>query len=76
MNVKLHNVFSNQKQYFVDGTNITSTYDNIYNVSNISNSGIGNTDISSDLQYLITGLSNNPLFDNSNNLNNYWIFHT
>ena len=36
-NVKLHNVFSNQEQYFVDGTNISGTYDNIYNVSKFYN---------------------------------------
>ena len=79
-NVKLHNVFSNQKQYFMVGRHISSTYD-INGVSKISNSGIGNTDISgTKLQYLITGSESEnsfekvPLFNNNKNYPNNWVF--
>ena len=79
-------MFSNQKQYFINGDNsITSTYDNIYDVSNISidvyGTGIGNTDISGDLQYLITGSESEnsfekvPLFNNNKNYPNNWVFN-
>ena len=71
-------MFSNQEQYFVNSIgDITSTYNDIYDVSDISSSGIGNTDISDRLQYLITNdnlfNNNNILFDNTNNSNNNWV---
>ena len=73
-------MFSNQEQYFVDGENISGTY-NINGVSNISSSGIGNTDISGNLKYLIIGSKSEnsfekvPLFNNNKNYPNNWVFN-